>query len=180
LRQFSLDDMAGDSYDQDMHLIDEKFKRSPRRFFAQAVIAFAAVGLIAVYLGVLTDGALVAALGASAFIVFATPEHDTAQPRRLLGGHAICIALGLLFSLFFRCGVVPRSQLWIGIFGAAAVGVAVLMMTMTDTEHPPAAGSALGFVAFQHGASHVAFMAGAVLSLAIVHHLFRRWLRDLT
>ena len=168
------------SYDDAMHLIDEKFKQSPQRFFVQALLAFGAVALIAVYLGVLTDGALVAALGASAFIVFATPEHDTAQPRRLLGGHAICIALGLLFSLFFRYGVVPKTQVWIGALGAAAVGVAVLAMTMTDTEHPPAAGSALGFVVFQHGLSHVLFMAGAVLSLAIVHRVLRRWLRDLT
>lgn len=163
-----------------MRLIDEKFSRMPLRFFAQSSLAFVAVAIIAVYLGVITNGAVVAALGASAFIVFATPNHDTAQPRRLIGGHVICIGIGLLGSVPFRFNILPRNEVSVGLIAAAAVGLAILAMTMTDTEHPPAAGNALAFAISVRGTEHVAFISGAVICLAVVHRPFRPWLRDLT
>lgn len=163
-----------------MRFVDEKFRRIPLRFLAQSCLAFVAVAIIAVYLGVITNGAVVAALGASAFIVFATPNHDTAQPRRLIGGHCICIVIGLLCSMPFRFGVLPRSEVSIGLIAAAAVGLAIFAMTMTDTEHPPAAGNALAFAISVRGTEHVMFILGAVICLASIHRIFRRWLRDLT
>jgi CBS-domain-containing membrane protein len=163
-----------------MKILDEKFRQSPGRFVLQSLLAFAAIALIAIYLGAVTNGAVVAALGASAFVVFAMPRHDTAQPRRLIGGHAICIGIGLLCSIPFRLDVVPRAATPVGLLAAAAVGLSVLAMTMTDTEHPPAAGNALAFAVTARGFNHVVFIAAAVVSLAIIHRGLRRWLRDLT
>lgn len=163
-----------------MRLIDEKFRRSPARFLAQSSLAFAAVAIIAVYLGAATNGAVVAALGASAFIVFATPEHDTAQPRRLVGGHCVCIAIGFLCSMPLRFGVVFRTPTSVGLLAAAAVGLSILAMTVSDTEHPPAAGNALAFAISARGANHVLFILGAVACLALIHRFLRKWLRDLT
>jgi CBS-domain-containing membrane protein len=167
-------------YDRRMRLLDEKFRESPGRFLVQSFLAFVAIAIIAVYLGAATSGAIVAALGASAFIVFAMPGHDTAQPRRLIGGHAICVAIGLVCSIPLRLGVVPRTAASVGLLAAAAVGFSVLAMTMTDTEHPPAAGNALAFAVTARGFNHVLFIAAAVVSLGIIHRLLRRWLRDLT
>jgi len=163
-----------------MRLLDEKFRRSPGRFLAQSFLAFAAVAVIAVYLGAITNGAVVAALGASAFIVFATPEHDTAHPRRLIGGHGICIALGSLCSIPFRFALLPRTAASVGLLAAAAVGLAILAMTVTDTEHPPAAGNALAFAVSARGVDHLLFIAAAIVSLGLIHRLLRKWLRDLT
>jgi len=163
-----------------MRLIDEKFKRMPIRFLAQSGLAFVAVAIIAVYLGVLTNGAVVVALGASAFIVFATAEHDTAQPRRLMDGHAMCIAIGLLCSIPFCLDILPRTETSVGLVAAAAVGFAILVMTMTDTEHPPAAGNARAFAISAREMEHVVFIVAAVISLPVIHRLFLRWLRDLT
>ena len=163
-----------------MRFIDEKFRESPARFVIQSCLAFGAVAVIAVYLGALTNGAIVAALGASAFIVFATPEHDTAQPRRLVGGHGICIAIGLLCSIPFRLELLSRTAASVGLIAAAAVGLGILAMTVTDTEHPPAAGNALAFAISARGTNHVLFIAGAIVCLAVIHRLLRRWLRDLT
>ncbi|MFC2099261.1 HPP family protein [Candidatus Bipolaricaulota bacterium] len=163
-----------------MRIVDEKFRQQPLRFLAQSFLAFAAVAIIAVYLGALTNGAVVVALGASAFIVFATPEHDTAQPRRLLGGHAICIAIGLLCSIPFRLSLLPKTSTSVGLIAAAAVGLAILAMTVTDTEHPPAAGNALAFAISSRGTDHVLFIVAAVACLGLVHRLLRKWLRDLT
>jgi len=163
-----------------MRLIDEKFRQMPLRFLAQSLLAFASVAFIAIYLGALTNGAMVASLGATAFIVFAMPEHETAQPRKVLGGHALCIVVGLLCSLPLRLDIVPRNELSVGLLAAGAVGLALFGMTLTDTEHPPAAGSALAFAVLGRGTGHVLFIGAAVACLALMHRLLRKWLRDLT
>lgn len=163
-----------------MRLIDEKFRRMPWRFLLQSLLAFGSVALIAIYLGALTNGAVVAALGATAFVVFAMPEHEAAQPRKVMGGHALCIAIGLTCSLPLRFALVPRTQLSVGLLAAAAVGLAVFGMALTDTEHPPAAGSALAFAVLGRGTGHVLFISAAVVCLSLVHRLLRKWLRDLT
>ena len=128
----------------------------------------------------LTNGAVVVALGASAFIVFATAEHDTAQPRRLMDGHAMCIAIGLLCSIPFCLDILPRTETSVGLVAAAAVGFAILVMPMTDTEHPPAAGNARAFAISAREMEHVVFIVAAVISLPVIYRLFLRWLRDLT
>jgi CBS-domain-containing membrane protein len=171
---------ARHSYDRMMKLLDEKFRRSPGRFLAQSFLAFAAVAIITVFFGSVTNGVIVAALGASAFIVFATSEHETARPRRLIGGHAICVCIGLLCSIPLRLTLVPQTTSVLGLLAAAAVGLAVFAMTATNTEHPPAAGNALAFAVSARGLNSVLFIAVAVVSLGILHRLLRRWLRDLT
>jgi len=163
-----------------MRLIDEKFREMPWRFVAQSVLAFGAVSVIAVYLGALTNGAVVAALGASAFVVFAMPQHKTAQPRSLLGGHALCIAAGLLCSIPFRFAWLPRTETSVGLLAAGAVAISILLMTVTDTEHPPAAGNALAFAVLGRETEHILFIGAAVACLALAHRLLRRWIRDLT
>jgi CBS-domain-containing membrane protein len=105
-----------------MRWVDDKFRTMPWRFAIQSLLAFGAVSVVAIYLGELTNGAVVAALGATAFIVFAMPEHETAQPRRVLGGHALCIAIGWLFSAPLRLGLVVRTETSVGFLAAGAVG----------------------------------------------------------
>ena len=62
---------------------------------------------------------------------------------------------------------------------ALSVGLSIFLMTVTNTEHPPAAGTALGIVA--HGWSYqvVIFVMASAVSLAIIRRLLRRYLRDL-
>jgi CBS domain-containing membrane protein len=52
-------------------------------------------------------------------------------------------------------------------------------MAMTNTEHPPAAGTALAIVAHGFEWELVLFVAGAVLFMLAVHRLLRRHLLDL-
>jgi CBS-domain-containing membrane protein len=162
-----------------MKLFDERFRRDPKHYLLQSALAFAVVGGIVATFGALTHGAVVAALGASAFIVFAMPKHDTAQPRRLLGGHAVCMAVGLLCSVVFRFDLLPATSLAVGAIAAAAVSLAMFVMVVTNTEHPPAAGNALAFAIGSVGLDHALFTLGAVLFLAAAHRALRPWLRDL-
>ena len=63
---------------------------------------------------------------------------------------------------------------------AGAVGLSIFIMVVTDTEHPPASGTALG-VAIQgfNFKVIIAVLASAVI-LSLVHTLFKRHLKDLT
>ena len=162
-----------------MRIFDDRFRRSPRQYIIQSLLAFVVIAGIIIGLGALTHGIVVAALGASAFIVFAMPQHDTARPRNLVGGHGVCVAIGLLCSIPLRFGWLPSAGLSIGLLAAAAVGLAVFLMAATNTEHPPAAGNALAFAISAIEMEHIFFTLGAVLFLALARRLLGKWLQDL-
>ncbi|MBE9482577.1 MAG: HPP family protein [Chloroflexi bacterium] len=109
------------------------------------------VALILYFFKALAGLVVVAALGASTFIVFATPGSITAEPRRLIGGHTVGLLSGSLCYYVFL--ISPLGKLAIGgehIFVwacALSVGLSIFLVTITDTEHPPAAATALGIVA---------------------------------
>ncbi len=163
-----------------VRLIDDRFREDPAHYALQTLLSFVVIAAVVVVMGVLTHGTIVAALGASAFIVFAMPHYRTAKPRCLVGGHVICLAIGLLCSLPVR--MVPglsTHEVGLGLLAAAAVALAIFGMVVTDTEHPPAAGNALAFAITRVVFDDVLFTLGAVVLLAIVRHLLRGWLRDL-
>ncbi len=163
-----------------MKLVDEKFKQDPKHYVLQTLLAFVAVAAVVTVFGVLTSGVIVAALGASAFVVFATPHSSIARPRNLIGGHVLCMAIGLLCSIPFRFELLARNEHTAGILGAAAVALAIFVMVVTDTEHPPAAGNALAFAITSIDFAHILFTLGAVTAFALIRHGLRHWLRDLT
>jgi len=162
-----------------IRLIDEKFRQEPGHFLLQSLMAFVVIAAIILAMGALTNGALVAALGASAFIVFALPAHKTAKPRSLIGGHLLCMGIGLLCSIPFRAGLLEHTTWAQGVIGAAAASIALLGMVATDTEHPPAAGNALAFAVTSIGWPQALFTLGTIGLLSLVRWLLRGWLRDL-
>lgn len=122
---------------------------------------------------VMARGILVASVGSSVFILFTMPHNVTAKARNTIGSHTIC---GLIGS---ASAVIPLSAGLEPVRWSFAVGLAIFIMVTTDTEHPPAAGTALGFamsgwdpVAYLHLVSLVAGVwAGA--------RLLRPWMEDL-
>lgn len=58
-----------------------------------------------------------------------SPEAAPAQPRALVGGHLLSMAIGLL--VLHTTGAGPWAA-------AAAVGLAIVVMHLTRTFHPPA------------------------------------------
>jgi len=162
-----------------VRLLDERFRQDPAHYVVQTLLAFASIAVIVVVMGVLTNGTIVASLGASAFIVFAMPHYKTARPRNLIGGHVLCMSIGLVCSVPFRLGVVPSNELTVGLIAAAAVSLAIFAMAVTDTEHPPAAGNALAFSVSLVGFGHILFTLGTVVLFALVRYMLRGWLRDL-
>jgi CBS-domain-containing membrane protein len=119
---------------------------------------------------------LVASVGSSAFIVFAMPSALTAQPRNVVGGQLVGVLCGSLCAVLGQTYGVPMA--WY----ALAVGLSVFVMVVIDTEHPPAAGTALG-MAKEGLARSLLPVAGAVIVAAVIlsalHHFLRGVMRDL-
>ena len=62
---------------------------------------------------------------------------------------------------------------------ATAVGVAMLLMAITNSEHPPAAGTALGMASREFDILIFFSIIGAVILLAVMKLAIRPHLRDL-
>lgn len=146
-------------------------------------MAMVAMLVILSFVEVLTEAAIVAALGASTFIVFAMPRSITARPRRLIGGHAIGIICGLICYSVFMTGslgeISGEHELLIWFAYASSVALSLFFMTITNTEHPPAASTALGIVAYGCSWQMVLFILIFAVGLAIIRRLLGGWLRDL-
>ena len=62
---------------------------------------------------------------------------------------------------------------------ASSVGMVIIIMAVTDTEHPPAAGTVLGMSIRAWDPLTTLTIVGAVLLLACIKHLLQRYFRDL-
>ena len=125
---------------------------------------------------------LVAAIASTAFILFIGPRSVTAHPRHSIGGHAVAVAAASLVDLFAEylsgANFADEFSLLFGFYAALAVGLAMLLMALTDTEHAPAAGTALAIVAHGVDWQLVVFLTTIVLLLAAVHALLKDRLHD--
>jgi CBS-domain-containing membrane protein len=166
-----------------MNIFDRKVKKNLGRYIFQCAIATAAITMILIFLDVLTHTAIIAALGATAFIVFTMPKAYASGPRPLIGGYLIGIIVGCACSLlstlrfvlpFFMTRITSYT-----IFGALAVGVAIFLMAVTNTEHAPAAGISLGLVINEWNYATVLFILAAVLFMIGLRRLLKSILIDL-
>ena len=128
--------------------------------------------------------AIAAGLGSSAVIVFVHPTSRSASLRNLIGGHLLGLLIGMLASLLvFHSGWEPvaadLSHWVVNIIAAGVLGIVILGMAVTDTEHPPAAATALGFALRSLAWQMVLLFVGAVLVLAITKIILRSRLQDL-
>ena len=115
-----------------------------------ALAATVFIFFVLAVLNVLTQTVLIASLGATAFISFTMPHGESSKPRYLVGGYVVGTVVGVAVSIvvgWIQAEYGVGMERVIVISGAAiAVGVAMFLMVVTDTEHPPAAAVALGFV----------------------------------
>lgn len=154
-----------------------EFRSYWKYFVFQSLLAAASVYLVLMILNP-DEAVIIASLGATAFVVFALPEKFTAQPRNVIGGHIVGLLCGLLGSGLLEILPVRSDPIENAIY-ALAVGLSMFIMVISDTEHPPAAGTALG-VATKGFSLHV--IAGVLLFsilLSLIRWLLRNRLRDL-
>ena len=162
------------------HVLDEKLKEEKMwiHYILQSLLATFTLFVVIVVVR-LQFPLIVAALGSTAFIVFAMPKNITAQPRNVIGGHFIGVISGLVFALIFL--TLGNGDEIFQVFAAsAAVGLSIFIMVATDTEHPPAGSTALAFVI--HEGDFIAFIVVILVSAVIisgVKHILKAQLKDL-
>jgi len=158
------------------------FKRVARRFaknwqnyLIQSFYATFAIFIVFLVLG-MAHTIIVASIASSCFVIFVMPSSPTAQPKNLVGGHIVGLASGSLYTFFAYDAVQPTSF----IFYALVVGISIFLMILTDTEHPPAAGTALGVAVQGFSIDVVVAVVMSTIVLSIINLLLRSKLKSLT
>ena len=166
-----------------VQLLDPQFRRSRKNYLVQVALATAALFAILLLVDSLSDAALAVGLGSSAIIIFLSPSYRSASLRGLVGGHTLGVLIGLacsllLFSTALEDPAADSTVLRAAIL-AASLGLLMLLMSTTDTEHPPAAGTVLGIAVKPWDPITLSIIVGAVLLLALIKFLLHRYLHDL-
>jgi CBS-domain-containing membrane protein len=149
-------------------LIDAKFLPLWRTYLFQVGLATCYMAVALILVRSVGSMVVVTGIGASTFLVFCVPKAPMAQARNVFGGHFVAVVVTLLLSpLMSEVGTGLTRDL-----GAAlAVGIAMLGMVVTNTEHAPAAGTALGFALQPWNAESSASILLMAFLLVVAHRL---------
>lgn len=103
---------------------------------------------------------LIGSFGASAVLLFGANDSPLAQPRNLVGGHLVSAVVAVIVVALF--GSTPLSM-------AIGVGLAIFVMNMTHTTHPPGGATALIGVQGAVGPKFILLpvLAGALILLVM-------------
>lgn len=122
--------------------------------------AFLGIGIVAYLSLVCGMPMIVASFGASAVLIYGVPDVPLAQPRNVVGGHVISAAAGVgVYALF---GLTWWSA-------ALATALAIVLMLVTRTAHPPGGATALAAVLGQASPVYILtpVLAGAAILVAV-------------
>jgi CBS domain-containing membrane protein len=78
---------------------------------------------------------LIGSFGASSVLVYGAINSPLSQPRNLIGGHLLCAFVGVTVNK-----LVP-GEVWLT--SALSVSIAIVLMQITKTLHPPGGATAL-------------------------------------
>ena len=164
-----------------MKLFDAKLARNKGRYIGQCLLATASAMVVLLVLDAMSNAAIIASLGASCFIAFTMPHGAISSPRYLVGGYVVGLAVG---TGCYWLGRMPLPDGWLLVhhdvlFGALAIGLATFIMVVTNTEHPPAAGVALGLVLQEWSLLTVVVVLVGIVLLSLIKRLLKPLLVDL-
>ncbi len=126
---------------------DKTFTSRWRTYLFQVAAATVYLAVALVLVDSLANLAVGAAIAASTFLTFCLPNSVMAQPRRTLGGHVVALVVTLALSPLIHDPIFPGlldNSIAVDLMAALAVGLTMLGMAVTNTEHAPGAGTALG------------------------------------
>jgi CBS-domain-containing membrane protein len=99
--------------------------------FLSATLGILAISEITTLVG---HPLLIGSFGASAVLLFGATDSPLSQPRNLVGGHLVSAIVAVIVVALF--GSTPLSM-------AVGVGLAIFVMNLTHTTHPPGGATAL-------------------------------------
>lgn len=101
--------------------------------------AFLGIGLVGFldvrFFSSMDAALLIGSFGASAVLIYGAPAGPLSQPRNLVGGHLVSAIVGV--AVFQSLG----TLLWLA--ATVAVSLAIVVMHLTQTLHPPGGATAL-------------------------------------
>ncbi|MCI0790149.1 MAG: HPP family protein [Chloroflexi bacterium] len=158
------------------------FSRAPQYVF-QCGLATLALLIILLIDDAVLNAVVVAAVASSAFIVFVVPDSIAATPRKVIGGHLVAVliggALSLLLHSAFKNPVVGQNNIIFDAMAALSLGLSILLMVVTNTEHPPAAGTALALLIQGFEWNLVLFVLLSAILLSFIRMVLRNRLTNL-
>ena len=95
---------------------------------------------------------IIASLGATAVLIYSTIESPLSQPRNVLGGQMLSALVAIIVTRLFRLNsafretATAQSDSWghlVWICAGVSMGLALLVMELTGTVHPPGGATSL-------------------------------------
>ncbi|MFQ5963426.1 MAG: HPP family protein [Candidatus Scalinduaceae bacterium] len=166
-----------------MKVFDENFRSNKLRYILQCILATLSISVILLLFDTMTNAIIIAALGSSAFVTFTMPKAQVSRPRFMIGGYIVGIVVGLVcyylstMPLLTNISIIQETSRVV--FGALAVGLAIFVMVITDTEHPPAAGLALALILNEWNYMAIVVTMVGIISLSVIKTMLRSILENL-
>ena len=82
------------------------------------------------------------------------------------------IIIGIL-NIFGVQGYEGSSRFVVDVAAAMSVGIGIIVMVVTNTEHPPAAGTSLGLIIHSFDWTSIVFVIASVVLLSVIRMLLR-------
>lgn len=166
-----------------MKIIDTKFHKNKKEFFLQSLLATVATFLVLMFLDVASNSAVIAALGSSAFIAFTMPGRPISSAGKIIGGYIVGIIVGcfcywISTAAFIQNFDIITSNTYL-IFCSLSVGLSIFLMVITNTEHPPAAGLAMGLFLNKCAPNSILVVCIGILGLVLIKQILTPILKDL-
>jgi CBS-domain-containing membrane protein len=162
-------------------LFDIKYPENRARYVLQSAAGGLAVACALMLFDVVNQPHIIASLGASALVAFTFPRKDLSGPRHLIGGYLIGVTVGAIAHYLTVIRIEPYILYKMEHLVAAAIAVAVTMflMAVTNTEHPPAGGIALGFVINDWTVKTLFLVIAAITVLSLIQRALKPYMIDL-
>ena len=159
------------------HVLDQYIHSKWAHYVFQCGLA--AISLIFILLigDTVFKTAIVVGIASSAFTVFVIPDSVAATPRKVIGGHFVAGIVGAVISLSIQSTALnsfsEETRYFVDIAAAMSVGIGIFVMVVTNTEHPPAAGTSLGLVFYGFDWTSIVFILLSALLLSLVRVALR-------
>jgi CBS-domain-containing membrane protein len=135
--------------------------------FLSATLGILAISKVTALVG---HPLLIGSFGASAVLLFGATDSPLSQPRNLVGGHLVSACVAVVVVALF--GSTPLTM-------AMGVGLAIFVMNLTHTTHPPGGATALigvqgavgpGFILLPVLAGAMILLVTAIFTNNVVYH----------
>ena len=159
------------------NLFDRNLPGRAHNYIIQCGLASLSLFLILLVEDAVFRAAIVVAVASTAFTIFVFPNSIASTPRKVIGGHVVAVVAGSAMAAILVVlsvdNTAQNTRLIVDIAAALSVGLGTLMMVITNTEHPPAAGTAFALVIYPWSWSAIVFIISSAIILWMVRIVLR-------